>query len=90
MMLFSNIFDSLSKMDYEPELFGKALPCLIAIGTYLTVIEWGYYCLKNNHREKQYPLCRSGKKVAYIALVTSKVARFYTSLKPRFKRCVTM
>ncbi|KOB76511.1 Ryanodine receptor 44F, partial [Operophtera brumata] len=31
MMLFSNIFDSLSKMDYEPELFGKALPCLIAI-----------------------------------------------------------
>ncbi|XP_050357853.1 ryanodine receptor isoform X1 [Nymphalis io] len=32
MMLFSNIFDSLSKMDYEPELFGKALPCLIAIG----------------------------------------------------------
>lgn len=32
MMLFSNIFDSLSNMDYEPELFGKALPCLIAIG----------------------------------------------------------
>ncbi|KAK7790957.1 hypothetical protein R5R35_007854 [Gryllus longicercus] len=32
MMLFSNIFDSLSKMDYDPELFGKALPCLTAIG----------------------------------------------------------
>lgn len=32
MMLFSNIFDSLSNMDYDPELFGKALPCLIAIG----------------------------------------------------------
>lgn len=32
MLLFSNIFDSLSNMDYEPELFGKALPCLIAIG----------------------------------------------------------
>ena len=32
MLLFSNIFDSLSGMDYEPELFGKALPCLIAIG----------------------------------------------------------
>lgn len=32
MMLFQNIFDSLSNMDYDPELFGKALPCLIAIG----------------------------------------------------------
>ncbi|XP_043461888.1 ryanodine receptor isoform X4 [Leptopilina heterotoma] len=32
MVLFSNIFDSLSKMDYDPELFGKALPCLTAIG----------------------------------------------------------
>lgn len=32
MLLFSNIFDSLSNMDYDPELFGKALPCLIAIG----------------------------------------------------------
>ncbi|XP_037033206.1 ryanodine receptor isoform X4 [Bradysia coprophila] len=32
MMLFSNIFDSLSNMEYDPELFGKALPCLIAIG----------------------------------------------------------
>lgn len=32
MLLFSNIFDSLSHMDYDPELFGKALPCLIAIG----------------------------------------------------------
>lgn len=31
-MLFSNIFESLSNMDYDPELFGKALPCLIAIG----------------------------------------------------------
>ncbi|CAG9562518.1 unnamed protein product [Danaus chrysippus] len=32
MMLFSNIFDYLSKMDYEPELFEKTLPCLVAIG----------------------------------------------------------
>lgn len=32
MVLFSNIFDSLSNMDYDPELFGKALPCLTAIG----------------------------------------------------------
>uniref|UniRef100_A0A4D5R9V0 Ryanodine receptor 44F n=1 Tax=Scolopendra viridis TaxID=118503 RepID=A0A4D5R9V0_SCOVI len=32
MMLFSNIFDSLAKMEYDPELFGKALPCLSAIG----------------------------------------------------------
>lgn len=32
MSLFLSIFDSLSKMEYEPELFGKALPCLTAIG----------------------------------------------------------
>lgn len=31
MTLFTSIFDSLSKMPYEPELFGKALPCLTAI-----------------------------------------------------------
>ncbi len=27
----NSIFDSLSKMEYDPELFGKALPCLTAI-----------------------------------------------------------
>ncbi|XP_064091922.1 ryanodine receptor-like isoform X19 [Macrobrachium nipponense] len=32
MILFTNIFDSLAKMEYDPELFGKALPCLSAIG----------------------------------------------------------
>ena len=32
MLLFSNIFDSLSKMNYDPDLFKKALPCLTAIG----------------------------------------------------------
>ncbi|XP_076069948.1 ryanodine receptor isoform X2 [Oratosquilla oratoria] len=32
MMLFTNIFDSLAKMEYDPELFGKALPCLSSIG----------------------------------------------------------
>ena len=31
MTLFSSIFDSLSKMEYDPELFGKALPCLTSI-----------------------------------------------------------
>ncbi|CAN7995814.1 unnamed protein product [Ixodes hexagonus] len=31
MLLFTNIFDSLSKMEYDPELFNKALPCLTAI-----------------------------------------------------------
>ncbi|KAG9509881.1 Ryanodine receptor, partial [Fragariocoptes setiger] len=31
MVLFTNIFDSLSQMDYEPELFEMALPCLNAI-----------------------------------------------------------
>ncbi|XP_043197981.1 ryanodine receptor-like isoform X5 [Amphibalanus amphitrite] len=32
MILFSNIFDSLAKMEYDPDLFGNALPCLTAIG----------------------------------------------------------
>lgn len=31
MLLFSNIFDSLAKMEYDPDLFMKALPCLTAI-----------------------------------------------------------
>ncbi len=31
MTLFLSIFDSLSEMEYDPELFGKALPCLTAI-----------------------------------------------------------
>jgi ryanodine receptor 2 len=31
MLLFSNIFDSLSKMEYDPELFRQSLPCLTAI-----------------------------------------------------------
>ena len=35
MALFSSIFDSLSKMEYDADLFGKALPCLIAIGSAL-------------------------------------------------------
>merc|ERR1719400_2906125 len=35
MALFSSIFDSLSKMEYDADLFGKALPCLTAIGSAL-------------------------------------------------------
>ncbi|GFR18427.1 ryanodine receptor [Trichonephila clavata] len=31
MILFTNIFDSLAKMEYDPELFNKSLPCLTAI-----------------------------------------------------------
>ena len=31
MLLFSNIFDSLAKMEYDPDLFNKALPCLTAL-----------------------------------------------------------
>ncbi|XP_050555813.1 ryanodine receptor isoform X26 [Spodoptera frugiperda] len=50
MMLFSNIFDSLSKMDYEPELFGKALPCLIAIGCALPPD----YSLSKNYDDEFY------------------------------------
>nr|AXA98483.1 Ryanodine receptor [Sesamia inferens] len=50
MMLFSNIFDSLSKMDYEPELLGKALPCLIAIGCALPPD----YSLSKNYDDEFY------------------------------------
>ncbi|XP_025830516.1 ryanodine receptor [Agrilus planipennis] len=50
MMLFSNIFDSLSKMDYDPELFGKALPCLIAIGCALPPD----YSLSKNYDDEWY------------------------------------
>ena len=35
MMLFSNIFDSLAKREYDPDLFGQALPCLTAIASAL-------------------------------------------------------
>ncbi len=31
MSLFLSIFGSLANMEYDPELFGKALPCLSAI-----------------------------------------------------------
>ncbi|KAM3723537.1 Ryanodine receptor [Dirofilaria immitis] len=33
MLLFYAIFDSLGSRQYDPELFGKALPCLTAIGS---------------------------------------------------------
>ncbi|KAE9549703.1 hypothetical protein FO519_007091 [Halicephalobus sp. NKZ332] len=33
MLLFYAIFDSLGSKPYDPELFGKALPCLMAIGS---------------------------------------------------------
>ncbi|XP_043499298.1 ryanodine receptor isoform X4 [Polistes fuscatus] len=50
MVLFSNIFDSLSKMDYDPELFGKALPCLTAIGCALPPD----YSLSKNYEDEWY------------------------------------
>lgn len=33
MLLFYALFDSLGSRPYDPELFGKALPCLTAIGS---------------------------------------------------------
>ncbi len=36
MILFSAIFDSLGSKPYDPELFGKALPCLTAIASALS------------------------------------------------------
>nr|CAI5848298.1 unnamed protein product [Callosobruchus analis] len=56
MMLFSNIFDSLSKMDYDPELFGKALPCLTAIGCALPPD----YSLSKNYDDEWYTNKSSG------------------------------
>ncbi|XP_044016394.1 ryanodine receptor isoform X3 [Aphidius gifuensis] len=50
MVLFSNIFDSLSRMDYDPELFGKALPCLTAIGCALPPD----YSLSKNYDDEWY------------------------------------
>lgn len=35
MLLFYAIFDSLGSKPYDPELFGKALPCLTAIGNFI-------------------------------------------------------
>lgn len=32
MLLFYAIFDALGSIPYDPDLFGKALPCLTAIG----------------------------------------------------------
>ncbi|KAL1472514.1 hypothetical protein MTO96_039268, partial [Rhipicephalus appendiculatus] len=47
MLLFTNIFDSLSKMEYDPELFSKALPCLTAIACALPPD----YSLSEGHEE---------------------------------------
>lgn len=57
MLLFSNIFDSLSNMDYDPELFGKALPCLIAIGCALPPD----YSLSKNADEESYNKTNGGE-----------------------------
>ncbi|KAK3867881.1 hypothetical protein Pcinc_026695, partial [Petrolisthes cinctipes] len=50
MILFTNIFDSLAKMEYDPELFSKALPCLSAIGCALPPD----YSLSHGHEEELY------------------------------------
>ncbi|XP_077528941.1 ryanodine receptor isoform X3 [Haemaphysalis longicornis] len=47
MLLFTNIFDSLSKMEYDPDLFSKALPCLTAIACALPPD----YSLTEGHEE---------------------------------------
>lgn len=61
MMLFSNIFDSLSKMDYDPELFGKALPCLSAIGCALPPD----YSLSKNYDDEWYANKNTGPDGPY-------------------------
>jgi ryanodine receptor 2 len=61
MVLFSNIFDSLSKMEYDPELFGKALPCLTAIGCALPPD----YTLSKNNDEECYGIKSSSSDGPY-------------------------
>lgn len=61
MMLFSNIFDSLSKMEYDPELFGKALPCLTAIGCALPPD----YALATNMEDEWYKSAPSDSNGPY-------------------------
>lgn len=64
MMLFSNIFDSLSKMEYDPELFGRALPCLTAIGCALPPD----YSLSSNYDDEWYTnkSASTGKSLLYL------------------------
>ncbi|CAM4882414.1 unnamed protein product [Rotaria socialis] len=55
MMLFQKIFDALASRAYDPELFGKALPCLTAIGSALPP-DYAYSITRqdylNDEREK--------------------------------------
>lgn len=54
MTLFQNIFDALAKRPYNPELFGRALPCLSAIGGALSP-DYSYTILQkeNNFNKKE-------------------------------------
>ncbi|XP_064490365.1 ryanodine receptor-like isoform X2 [Ornithodoros turicata] len=62
MLLFTNIFDSLSKMEYDPELFNKALPCLTAIACALPPD----YSLSEVHDEEWYKQGPSSTSGPYI------------------------
>ncbi|CAF1381800.1 unnamed protein product, partial [Adineta ricciae] len=52
MLLFQKIFDALASRDYDPELFGKALPCLTAIGSALSP-DYAYPSTHEEHLEHE-------------------------------------
>ncbi|CAF3538671.1 unnamed protein product [Rotaria sordida] len=52
MMLFQKIFDALASRAYDPELFGKALPCLSAIGSALSP-DYSYSINQQDHLDHE-------------------------------------
>ncbi|CAF4829750.1 unnamed protein product, partial [Rotaria sp. Silwood1] len=61
MMLFQKIFDALASRAYDPELFGKALPCLTAIGSALSP-DYAYSITQQdnlNHEREKVEMSRS-------------------------------
>ncbi|ULT90420.1 hypothetical protein L3Y34_008632 [Caenorhabditis briggsae] len=56
MLLFDAIFDTLGSRPYDPELFGKALPCMTAIGSAISPdysLTSGLEDVRNKKREEE-------------------------------------
>uniref|UniRef100_A0A8R1HP75 Ryanodine receptor n=2 Tax=Caenorhabditis japonica TaxID=281687 RepID=A0A8R1HP75_CAEJA len=56
MLLFDAIFDTLGSRPYDPELFGKALPCMTAIGSAISpdyTLTSGLDGVRNKKREEE-------------------------------------
>jgi hypothetical protein len=80
MLLFYAIFDSLGSKPYDPELFGKALPCLTAIGSsispdYALTIAAGAEAVKAKTKEVHgiwIPRPVSDSKIGSLCLLLQK------------------